>query len=34
MRVIIDTNILISAALKNKVPEQVVLFVAFNLEYT
>lgn len=34
MRVIIDTNILISAALKNRVPEQVVLFVASNLEYT
>jgi len=34
MRVIIDTNILISAALKNRVPEQVVLFVACNLQYT
>ena len=34
MKVVIDTNILVSAALKNKVPEEVILCVAFNLDYT
>ena len=28
MKVIIDTNVLVSAALKNKDPEAVILFVA------
>ena len=34
MKVVIDTNILVSAALKNKVPEEAILCVAFNLDYT
>lgn len=33
MKVIIDTNVLLSAAWKDKVPEKVVLWVAFNDEW-
>ncbi|BAU67277.1 nucleotide binding protein, PINc [Stanieria sp. NIES-3757] len=33
MKVIIDTNILVSAALKNRQPEQVVLLVASNYQW-
>jgi putative PIN family toxin of toxin-antitoxin system len=33
MKVIVDTNILVSAALKNRQPEQVVLFVASNCQW-
>ena len=34
MKVIIDTNVLLSAALRDRVPEQVVLFIATNDEWT
>lgn len=30
MKVIIDTNILVSGALKDRTPEEVILFIAFN----
>ena len=33
MRVVIDTNVVISAALKDRIPEQVILFVAGHPEF-
>jgi uncharacterized protein len=33
MKVVIDTNVLVSALLKNRIPEQVILFIAENDGY-
>ena len=33
MKVLIDTNVLVSAALKNKTPEEVILFVASHADW-
>jgi uncharacterized protein len=33
MKIVIDTNVLVSAILKNRIPEQVILFVAENDKY-
>ncbi len=33
MRVVIDTNVVVSAVLKNRVPEEIILFVAAVQKY-
>ncbi len=34
MRVVIDTSVVISAALKDRIPEEVILFVLAKPEFT